>query len=96
MSDIITSLQRHKTALKKRGMEHLYLIGSFSRGEETPSSDIDLLFSLSDKSEFWIFELLQIKNLLEKDMGKKVDLVEEKSLNKYMKKRVLEDKVAIF
>lgn len=29
-------------------------------------------------------------------MGKKVDLVEEKSLNKYMKKRVLEDKVAIF
>ncbi len=61
-----------------------WLFGSFARGEETPRSDVDILF-VPDRSgkPFTLFKhggmLMDLQELL----GREVDLVEEGSLRPY-------------
>ena len=72
-----------------------YLFGSFSRGEETESSDIDILIVLDDSQHvglkfFGMYE--DLKNLL----GRKVDLVTERSLAPFARESVDRDKILIY
>ena len=72
-----------------------YLFGSFSRGEETESSDIDILIVLDDSQHvglkfFGMYE--DLKDLL----GRKVDLVTERSLAPFARKSVDRDKILIY
>ena len=72
-----------------------YLFGSFSRGEETESSDIDILVVLDDSQHvglkfFGMYE--DLKDLL----GRKVDLVTERSLAPFARKSVDRDKILIY
>jgi predicted nucleotidyltransferase len=64
-----------------------YLFGSFSRGEETESSDIDILIVLDESQHiglkfFGMYE--DLKDLL----GRKVDLVTERSLAPFARESV--------
>ena len=72
-----------------------YLFGSFSRGEETESSDIDILIVLDDSQHvglkfFGMYE--DLKDLL----GRKVDLVTERSLAPFARESVDHDKILIY
>jgi hypothetical protein len=72
-----------------------YLFGSFSRGEETESSDIDILIVLDDSQHvglkfFGMYE--DLKDLL----GRKVDLVTERSLAPFARESVDRDKILIY
>ncbi|HCQ13653.1 nucleotidyltransferase domain-containing protein, partial [Flavobacterium sp.] len=65
------------------------LFGSVARNEETPSSDIDILFLL--KNPIGLFTLSDLQFELEQKLQKKVDLVSENGLNKFIKERVLNE-----
>lgn len=72
-----------------------YLFGSFSRGEETESSDIDILIVLDDSQHvglkfFGMYE--DLKDLL----GRKVDLVTERSLAPFARESVDREKILIY
>ena len=72
-----------------------YLFGSFSRGEETESSDIDILIVLDESQHiglkfFGMYE--DLKDLL----GRKVDLVTERSLASFARESVNRDKILIY
>ena len=72
-----------------------YLFGSFSRGEETESSDIDILIVLDEIQHiglkfFGMYE--DLKDLL----GRKVDLVTERSLAPFARESVNRDKILIY
>ena len=72
-----------------------YLFGSFSRGEETESSDIDILIVLDESQHiglkfFGMYE--DLKDLL----GRKVDLVTERSLAPFARESVNRDKILIY
>ena len=72
-----------------------YLFGSFSRGEETESSDIDILIVLDERQHiglkfFGMYE--DLKDLL----GRKVDLVTERSLAPFARESVNRDKILIY
>ena len=72
-----------------------YLFGSFSRGEETEPSDIDILIVLDDSQHvglkfFGMYE--DLKDLL----GRKVDLVTERSLAPFARESVDRDKILIY
>lgn len=72
-----------------------YLFGSFSRGEETESSDIDILIVLDDSQHvglkfFGMYE--DLKDLL----GRNVDLVTERSLASFARESVDRDKILIY
>ena len=41
---ILATLRAHESELKAAGLLHLRLFGSVARGDDTPDSDVDLLF----------------------------------------------------
>ena len=72
-----------------------YLFGSFSRGEETESSDIDILIVLDDSQHVGLKFFGMYENL--KDLlGRKVDLVTERSLAPFARESVDRDKILIY
>ena len=74
-----------------------WLFGSFARGEETPRSDVDILF-VPDRlgKPFTLFThggmLMDLQDLL----GRDVDLVEEGSLRPYAAETANRDKILIY
>ena len=61
--------------------------GSYSRNEQSNNSDIDILVSFLKPIGWDFFDL---KDLLEKELGLKVDLVSEKALKKQLRQIILE------
>lgn len=78
-----------KPFVKKYGIKKLGVFGSRARGTALPSSDIDILVSFSSPKS--LIELVRIENELAKLLGKKVDLLTEKSLSPYLKVRILKE-----
>lgn len=74
-----------------------WIFGSFARGEETPRSDVDILF-VPDRTgkPFTLFThggmLMDLQELL----NRKVDLVEEGSLRPYAAESANRDKILIY
>ncbi|MGE4518609.1 MAG: nucleotidyltransferase family protein [Desulfobacteraceae bacterium] len=79
---------------KKNDISKACLFGSAARGEETESSDIDILIKFS-KPKSLIF-LAGIERILSESVGQKVDLVTENSLSPYIRENVLKDMEIIY
>lgn len=69
-TDISTAASR---ALAQYDVSEAYLFGSFARGEQTPDSDIDLRLVCGNTMTFGT--LYEISHELEKELGRKVDIV---------------------
>lgn len=83
-------LQQQRELLKKNyNVEGLGVFGSFARGENTPTSDIDMLVRFSQPLGF--FKFIELENYLTKILGRKVDLVTEKALKPAIKNDVLQE-----
>ena len=72
-----------------------WIFGSFSRGEQTPDSDIDILVVLDENQHvgmkfFGMYE--DLKALL----GRNVDLVTDRSLAPFARESVDRDKILIY
>ena len=91
MNQVIANYFKTQPVLKA------WLFGSFARGEETPRSDVDILF-VPDRSDkpFTLFThggmLMDLQELL----GREVDLVEEGSLRPYAAETANRDKILIY
>jgi predicted nucleotidyltransferase len=77
------------------GIKKASIFGSFSRGEERPDSDVDLLVELGP-GPMDIFEYMQFKEDLEKKLGKDVDVVTNRSLSEHLKPYILPDLKSIY
>lgn len=74
-----------------------WLFGSYSRGEETPQSDIDILVDY-DNSKGMV-SLLKMGGMLmdlSDILGKRVDLVDNEGLKDFARKSVDHDKILIY
>lgn len=72
-----------------------WVFGSFSRGEETEDSDIDIMVLLDDSQPVglkFFAMLLELKELL----GREVDLVTEKSLLPFARESANRDKILVY
>lgn len=89
-----SSIKRIETKLKslkpflseKYNVSKIGYFGSFSRDEQHENSDIDILIS-PNKALGWVF--FDIQNLLEKELGLKVNLVSDKALKKQLRSIIL-------
>lgn len=70
------------------------VFGSYSRGEMNEESDIDILYSFQKK--ITLFDLVGLKLELEDALKRKVDLVSEQGINKYIKPYILKDLKIIY
>ena len=73
-----------------------WLFGSYSRGEETANSDIDLLVEYTDSDSISLFTISRIATALRKLTGKTVDLVEHNRLLPFASKSAEQDKILIY
>ena len=73
-----------------------WLFGSYSRGEERPDSDVDILVSYDRSQPIGLFKISGMLLDLESLLGKEVDLVEEKMLFPWATKYVNRDKKLIY
>uniref|UniRef100_A0A7C4XGN5 Polymerase beta nucleotidyltransferase domain-containing protein n=1 Tax=candidate division WWE3 bacterium TaxID=2053526 RepID=A0A7C4XGN5_UNCKA len=74
---------------KSNGISYLGLFGSYARGEQTDSSDVDLLVKFSEPAGY--FKLINVQETFKNILNKEVDLVTENALSKYIKPYVLND-----
>jgi predicted nucleotidyltransferase len=70
------------------------IFGSTARSEHTESSDIDILYQL--KNAVGLFTLVRIKDSLEEQLHKRVDLVSEKYVNPQLKPYIMNDLKVIY
>ena len=72
--------------LKRYYVEKIGYFGSYSRNEQKPNSDIDILVSFAKPLGWDFFDL---QELLEKELDLKVDLISDKAIKKQLKQYIL-------
>ena len=79
--------------LKRGGVTSAALFGSVARFEDSIESDVDFLVEYKDGVS--LFDVAELKRELEKKLGRKVDLVSVKYLNKRIQQKVMKEQVRI-
>ena len=74
----------------KYKIKELALFGSVLRDDFGDQSDIDILVQFDKTAELSLFDVFEVKEELEKVLGREVDLVEKEGLrNPYRRDRIL-------
>ncbi len=91
---IIKIVADHKQELKDRfGVEKIGLFGSYARGDENPTSDIDFVVELNNPD---LFKLVAVKNYLQTILNSEIDVVRYRDrMNEFLKKRILSDAIYV-
>lgn len=79
--------------VKSAGVTRCALFGSYAKGEANEKSDVDLLIEIPRGTG--LFTLVSLKNKLEKELDKKVDLVTYQSINPYLRESILNNQLQI-
>ena len=80
--------------LKEYDIKYAGIFGSFARGESTEKSDVDIMVKFG--RPMGMFTYMKFVNGLESSLERKVDVVTENSLNKYVKPYVLPEIKVIY
>ena len=79
--------------LKKHGVSHASIFGSYARGEQTAESDLDIL--VDAPKGITLFGLAAIVVDLEDVIGKKIDIAQYNLLRPAFKDNILKEKIDI-
>ena len=79
--------------LKQHGVRRAGLFGSVVRGEMKKKSDIDLLVEIAE--EISLLDFIGLKQVIEKTLNRKVDLVEYSTIKPHLREKILKEEVAI-
>ena len=77
-------------------IEKAWVFGSYSRGEESRESDIDILVRFDKNANVTLFKYIGIVNALQSLLHKKIDLVEEGQLKDFAVSSVDRDKILVY
>jgi predicted nucleotidyltransferase len=89
---IIASV-KFKKILSDNKVKKIAIFGSYARGQQKASSDIDFLVDFKEEAD--LLDQIGLKQDLEKLFTKDVDVVTKASLNKYIRATVIKEAVAI-
>jgi len=90
MTNIIANYFKTQPVLKA------WLFGSYSRGEETPESDVDILVVPDKSKHFSLFTLGGMYEDLKVLLGREVDLITEGGLLPFARESADRDKILIY
>ena len=87
--EIISYLKQNKALLNERfGVTRIGIFGSFARGEQSVTSDIDMVVEI-EKARKNIHSFLKLKRFLEQEMAREIDLGFENSIKPAIKEKVI-------
>lgn len=94
MNIVETKQQEIEALCQKNNIGFLGLFGSVARGDDTPTSDVDLLVRFDKR--ITLFELIHIENEFKDVLQRKVDLITVGGLNHRIKPYVFKDLKPIY
>lgn len=80
--------------LKSYGITYAGIFGSVSRGEDSNNSDVDILIKLG--KPMGMFSYMKLIEATEDLLGRKVDMVTEQSLSKFVRPYVMSELKTIY
>lgn len=86
--------QKIQQLCQNQGISYLGLFGSYARGENNPTSDVDLLVKFDKRVT--LLDIARAQNNFSDLLNKPVDLVVEKTLNPLIRPYVEKDLVTIY
>lgn len=89
-------IQKIAEYFKTQPVLKAWLFGSYSRGEERPDSDVDILFVPDMSQKFSLFTLGGMYMDLKDILNREVDLIPENSLLPFAKHSAERDKKLIY
>jgi uncharacterized protein len=95
-NETISALKKLEPSLRAQGICGLYVFGSLSRGDNSDSSDVDVMFDLSPDAKFSLFDQARISRQLSEKLHAKVDFVPRRSLHPLVKASAEAERVKVF
>ena len=90
---VIQILNQNTAQIRQMGVTSLAVFGSVARGEATAQSDVDVLVSFQEPVTFDRY--MDVKMLLEDQLGYPVDLVIAESLHQRLKPYVQQEAIYV-
>jgi len=88
--DLFALLAKHQEQMKKFGVKRWGVFGSFARGQQNTSSDVDILVEFEQgKKSFDNF--MHLAFFLEEQVGRRVELVTPESLSPHIGPHILRE-----
>ena len=94
--EVVAKLAALEKPLRQRGLTSLALFGSVVRSKARPDSDIDVLVDIAPDAHFSLIDLVAVKDFLEDQLGRRVDVVTRGGLEPAIRNRVLREAEAVF
>ncbi|MCC6543983.1 MAG: nucleotidyltransferase family protein [Nitrospirae bacterium] len=94
LQEITKILKEHKKEIcKKYKVKEIGVFGSFARGEQRKSSDVDILVEFKDTPD--VYQLIDLEDYLKELLNRKVDLVRKRAIRPELKGVILKEVVNI-
>ena len=77
-------------------VKRAFVFGSFARNEETPDSDIDILIEIDENVRMGLVKFISMKLDLEEMFKRKVDLLADGGISKFILPYINQDKVLVY
>lgn len=81
-SDILAIATRH-------GAKNVRVFGSVARGEDTDTSDVDLLVSMEKNRT--LYDLIGLQQEIQDILNRNVDVLTDRSINRYLQAQILQE-----
>lgn len=94
--DRVATVRTIQDCFRQEPVIRAWIFGSFSRMEERPDSDVDILVDLDTSSPIGLLQYAGMINRLEALLGRKVDLVAKDSVKPFARESVNRDKVLVY
>jgi hypothetical protein len=95
-AEILMELKKLKEELQdKFDVQKLGVFGSYATGDADENSDLDLIIEFIEKKDNIYQTKKELKELLEKKFGLKIDLAREKYLKPYFKEDILKQVIYV-
>ncbi len=93
-NEIETIKEKILPIIKEHKVIKAGIFGSYARGEQKKKSDVDILVEI-DNDDMSLLGFIRLKNLIEKALDKKIDLVEYSLIRRELRERILNDEIPI-
>jgi predicted nucleotidyltransferase len=93
---VIERLRRSQPELRSAGVVHLRLFGSVARGEDSLTSDIDLMADLDPAQKRTLLSMTRLQNMLSDLLGVPVDLSIASNMRESVRERAQREAILAF